>query len=37
MGIGQITLVGQSLAGILGQVYFRRRPERVVSTVGAPR
>jgi len=31
LGIDRIALVGQSLAGILGQVYFRRRPERVAG------
>jgi pimeloyl-ACP methyl ester carboxylesterase len=33
LGIDRIALVGQSLAGILGQVYFRRRPERVAGMV----
>lgn len=33
LGIGPVALVGQSLAGILGQVYFRRRPERVAGMV----
>ena len=32
-GIGQVVLLGQSLSGILGQVYFRRRPDRVDGLV----
>jgi pimeloyl-ACP methyl ester carboxylesterase len=32
-GIGRVALVGQSLSGILGQVYFRRRPGRVTGMV----
>ncbi len=32
-GIGRVVLLGQSLSGILGQLYFRRRPSRVDGLV----
>ncbi len=32
-GIGRVTLMGQSLAGILAQLYLRRRAERVEAAV----
>jgi pimeloyl-ACP methyl ester carboxylesterase len=32
-GVGRVVLLGQSLSGILGQLYFRRRPDRVDGLV----
>lgn len=31
LGVGRVALVGQSLGGILGQIYFRLRPGRVAG------